>query len=100
MVVWSSREHIELTLHSVSLTARLFFERLLDHDQYLGWFLTSLEVASLNTVPAWLLMLGIYWDSILRYRKRARRLTESLLAKLHPVWLIAPQLTLTVSNSM
>ncbi|PKY07776.1 mediator of RNA polymerase II transcription subunit 12 [Aspergillus campestris IBT 28561] len=71
--------------YAVSLTARLFFERLLDHDQYLGWFLTSLEVAPLNTVPAWLLMLGIYWDSILRYRKRARRLTESLLAKLHPI---------------
>ncbi|CBF76885.1 hypothetical protein AN4741.2 [Aspergillus nidulans FGSC A4] len=50
--------------YATSLTARLFFERLLDHDQYFAWFLTSLEGASLNMVPVWLLMLGIYWDNI------------------------------------
>jgi mediator of RNA polymerase II transcription subunit 12 len=36
-------------------------------------------------VPVWLLMLGIYWDSMLRYRKRGRRLAEVLLGKLHQV---------------
>lgn len=74
-----------LTLHSVSLTSRLFFERLLDHDQYLSWFLVSLEAAPLNTVPVWLLMLGIYWNNIMRYRKRGRRLAEVLLEKLRLV---------------
>ncbi|PKX91641.1 mediator of RNA polymerase II transcription subunit 12 [Aspergillus novofumigatus IBT 16806] len=68
--------------YAVSLTARLFFEQLLDHDQYLGWFLTSLEAAPFNTLPVWLLMLGIYWSNILRYRKRGRRLAELLLDKL------------------
>ncbi|KAE8350277.1 mediator of RNA polymerase II transcription subunit 12 [Aspergillus coremiiformis] len=67
--------------YAVSLTARLFFERLLDHDQYLGWFLTSLETAPVNRTPVWLLMLGIYWDNIMRYRKRGRRLAELLLEK-------------------
>ncbi|KAG2421487.1 hypothetical protein HFD88_005462 [Aspergillus terreus] len=71
--------------YAVGLTARLFFERLLDDEQYLGWFLSSLEAASLNTVPVWLLMLGIYWDSIMRYRKRGRRLAEALLEKLRQV---------------
>ncbi|RDW86152.1 mediator of RNA polymerase II transcription subunit 12 [Aspergillus mulundensis] len=71
--------------YATSLTARLFFERLLDHDQYLTWFLSSLEGASLNMVPVWLLMLGIYWDSMLRYRKRGRRLVEVLLEKLRQV---------------
>ncbi|KAE8415119.1 mediator of RNA polymerase II transcription subunit 12 [Aspergillus pseudocaelatus] len=71
--------------YAVSLTARLFFERLLDHDQYLGWFLSSLEAAPVNTVPVWLLMLGIYWDNIMRYRKRGRRLAELLLVKLRQV---------------
>ncbi|KAI9036219.1 RNA polymerase II transcription mediator [Aspergillus affinis] len=71
--------------YAVSLTARLFFERLLDHDQYLGWFLTSLETSSSNTVPVWLLMLGVYWDNIMRYRKRGRRLAEVLLAKLQRI---------------
>ncbi|PYH98731.1 mediator of RNA polymerase II transcription subunit 12 [Aspergillus ellipticus CBS 707.79] len=68
--------------YAVSLTSRLFFERLLDHDQYLAWFLLSLEAAPLNTVPVWLLMLGIFWSNIMRYRKRGRRLAEVLLEKL------------------
>ncbi|KAL4930205.1 mediator of RNA polymerase II transcription subunit 12 [Aspergillus undulatus] len=71
--------------YATSLTARLFFERLLDHDQYFTWFISSLEAASLNMVPVWLLMLGIYWDNMLRYRKRGRRLAEVLLDKLHQI---------------
>jgi mediator of RNA polymerase II transcription subunit 12 len=71
--------------HRASLTARLFFERLLDYDQYFTWFLASLDSASLNMLPVWLLMLGIYWNSILRYRKRGRRLAELLLEKLQQV---------------
>ncbi|KAI9927995.1 hypothetical protein ASPWEDRAFT_42159 [Aspergillus wentii DTO 134E9] len=68
--------------YAVSLTARLFFEQLLDHDNFLGWFLSSMESARLNTMPVWLLMLGIYWENIMRYRKRGRRLAELLLQKL------------------
>ncbi|KAL2786575.1 mediator of RNA polymerase II transcription subunit 12 [Aspergillus keveii] len=71
--------------YAASLTARLFFERLLDYDQYFTWFLASLESASLNMLPVWLLMLGIYWNSILRYRKRGRRLAELLLEKLQQI---------------
>ncbi|CAG7925215.1 unnamed protein product [Penicillium olsonii] len=69
----------------VGLTARLFFENLLDHDHFLEWFLTSFEAASISTVPVWLLMLGIYWNSIMRYRRRGRRLAELLLQKLRVV---------------
>ncbi|EHA20051.1 hypothetical protein ASPNIDRAFT_209098 [Aspergillus niger ATCC 1015] len=65
--------------YAVSLTSRLFFERLLDHDQYLSWFLASLEAAPLNTVPVWLLMLGIYWNNIMRYRKHKATLVAKLL---------------------
>ncbi|KAJ5219870.1 hypothetical protein N7468_009074 [Penicillium chermesinum] len=68
--------------YAVGLTARLFFENLLDHDHFLEWFLASFESASLATVPVWLLMLGIYWNNLLRYRKRGRRLAELLLDKL------------------
>ncbi|RAL10547.1 uncharacterized protein BO97DRAFT_121678 [Aspergillus homomorphus CBS 101889] len=71
--------------YAVSLTSRLFFERLLDHDQYLSWFLLSLENAPLNTIPVWLLMLGIYWSNIMRYRKRGRKLAEVLLEKLRQI---------------
>ncbi|KAJ5766519.1 uncharacterized protein N7511_004135 [Penicillium nucicola] len=68
--------------YAVGFTARLFFENLLDHDHFLEWFLTSFETASLSKIPVWLLMLGVYWKSILRYRRRGRRLAELLLEKL------------------
>ncbi|CAI7575268.1 unnamed protein product [Penicillium glandicola] len=67
--------------YAVGLTARLFSENLLDHDHFLEWFLSSFEAASIGTVPIWLLMLGIYWNSVMRYRRRGRRLAELLLQK-------------------
>jgi mediator of RNA polymerase II transcription subunit 12 len=57
----------------------------LDHDHFLEWFLSSFEAASIGTIPVWLLMLGIYWNSIMRYRRRGRRLAELLLQKLRQV---------------
>lgn len=71
--------------YRVGLTARLFFENLLDHDHFLEWFLSSFNSASLTTVPVWLLMLGIYWNNLVRYRRRGRRLAEILLEKLRQV---------------
>lgn len=68
--------------YAIGLTARLFFENLLDQDHFIEWFLTSFEAASVGTVPVWLMMLGIYWNSITRYRRRGRRLAEILLEKL------------------
>lgn len=70
---------------SVGLAARFFSENLLDHDHFLEWFLTSFEAASIGTIPIWLLMLGIYWNSIMRYRRRGRRLAELLLQKVRQV---------------
>ncbi|CAI7630667.1 unnamed protein product [Penicillium viridicatum] len=67
--------------YAVGLTARLFSENLLDHDHFLEWFLSSFEAASIGTIPVWLLMLGVYWNSIMRYRRRGRRLAELLLQK-------------------
>ncbi|KAJ5116402.1 hypothetical protein N7456_000750 [Penicillium angulare] len=69
-------------IYGIGLTARLFFENLLDHDHFIEWFLISFESASLATVPVWLLMLGIYWHNVMRYRRRGRRLAEVLLEKL------------------
>lgn len=77
--------NVHNTASSVALTARLFSENLLDHDHFLAWYLSSFEAASLATAPLWLLMLGIYWKSIMRYRRRARRLAELLLEKLRQV---------------
>ena len=65
----------------VNLATRLFSECLLDHNYHLDWFISCLETASIGVFPVWLAMLGIYWDSILRFRKRGRRLAEILLEK-------------------
>lgn len=77
-------EHANL-ISRVGLTARLFSENLLDHDHFLEWFLSSFEAASIVTIPIWLLMLGIYWKNIMRYRRRGRRLAELLLHKVRQV---------------
>lgn len=73
----------------------------MDHDHFLEWFLTSFEAASIGTVPVWLLMLGIYWNSLMRYRRRGRRLAELLLKKLRLVRSClaeGPKLTVTLTN--
>lgn len=64
------------------LAARLFYEHLLDQDCYLDWYLSSMEESSLDAFPIWLAMLNIYWGSLVRFRKRGRRLAEALLEKL------------------
>lgn len=66
----------------VRLAARLFYEHLLDQDCYLDWYLSSMEGSSLDAFPIWLAMLSIYWESLVRFRKRGRRLAETLLEKL------------------
>lgn len=66
----------------VRLAARLFYEHLLDQDCYLDWYLSSMEGSSLDAFPIWLAMLSIYWGSLVRFRKRGRRLAETLLEKL------------------
>ncbi|PGH28586.1 hypothetical protein GX50_08679 [[Emmonsia] crescens] len=68
--------------YSIRLSARLFLEHLIEQDHFLDWFLTSLDNASLEHLPVWLLMVGVYWQNIVRYRKRGRRLAECLLEKL------------------
>lgn len=82
--IWDARSAPScalLTASSVTLTARLYFEHLLDHDQYVDWLLSSLEAAPINVLPFWLMLLGLYWDSLVQYRKRGRRLAEVLLEK-------------------
>ena len=91
----SKQRELLLMAFRVRLTARLFFENLLDQDCYLEWFLSSLDTATADTLPIWLLMLGIYWDHLLRYRKRGRRLAELLLEKLRYVCIAACRCGLT-----
>ncbi|QSS58957.1 hypothetical protein I7I51_08387 [Histoplasma capsulatum] len=71
--------------YSIRLSARIFLEHLIEQDHFLDWFLTSLDNSSFESLPVWLLMVGVYWQNIVRYRKRAKRLAECLLEKLRLV---------------
>lgn len=74
-----------LTPTSARLIARLFVENLVDQDFYLEWYLSCLENASLESFPIWMLLLGIHWEHVVRFRKRGRRVAEILLEKLRQV---------------
>ncbi|ODH15604.1 hypothetical protein ACO22_06425 [Paracoccidioides brasiliensis] len=74
--------------YALRLTGRLFLEYLVDHDHFMEWFHTSSSKASLASFPVWLLMLGSYWDHVVKYRKRGKRLAECLLEKLSTAILI------------
>ncbi|KAI9776029.1 MAG: RNA polymerase II mediator complex subunit [Geoglossum umbratile] len=68
--------------YAVRLSAHLFSEHLLDREHYLDWFITQLELCSLERLPMWLLVLQIYWQELVQYRRYGRRLAEALLKKL------------------
>jgi mediator of RNA polymerase II transcription subunit 12, fungi type len=74
-----------LTGHSVRLSTHLYSEHLLDRDQYLDLYMSSLEGSNLEKLPAWLLMLDIYSTELLQSRRTAKRLVEALLGILKKV---------------
>lgn len=63
----------------------MFAEQLLDQEHYLDWLLLSLEAASSDTLPVWLLIVQPYVRRIIQYRKSAMRLIGLLLDKLQKV---------------
>ncbi|KAF3482318.1 uncharacterized protein GIQ15_05077 [Arthroderma uncinatum] len=73
---------IENQAYAMRLSGRLFLEQLLDQDAFLEWFLTSLHASTLDMLPVWLSSIGVYWKNITSYRKRGRRLAQTLLDKL------------------
>jgi mediator of RNA polymerase II transcription subunit 12 len=66
----------------LQLTTHLFKERLLEEDHYLDWALKSLESCSSERLFFWLLVVCIpdFWLCLVSYRRRGKRLAESLLA--------------------
>lgn len=69
--------------YALRLSAHLFSDRLLDEDHFLDWILLSLSTATLENLPVWLLLVRIYSKSIIRSRRRGKRLAEVLLNHLY-----------------
>jgi len=74
--VW--RSNVQYALH---LTTRLYLENLVDRDHYLEWILKNFTSASDDQTPFWLLVLHIHLRDLSQYRKKGRRLAESLMRK-------------------
>ncbi|KAI1628161.1 hypothetical protein EDD37DRAFT_295447 [Exophiala viscosa] len=72
------RENIQ---YAVRLTTRLYMENLLDRDHYLDWVLRSFANADLEQLPFWLMVTHIYRQDLSYYRKRGRKLAETLVEK-------------------
>lgn len=51
----------------------------MDQDHYVDWIITSLHNSDLSSLPIWLLITQMHWEEILQYRRRGRRLAETLL---------------------
>ncbi|KIV84399.1 hypothetical protein PV11_00182 [Exophiala sideris] len=67
--------------YAIRLTTRLYMENLLDRDHYLDWVLRSFANADLEQLPFWLMVTHIFRQDLSYYRKRGRKLAETLLQK-------------------
>lgn len=70
---------------SIRLSKWLFAERLVDKEHFLDWVLGSLEAASAETLPIWILVTQHYWECLAQYRRSGRRLTSILMKNLSVV---------------
>jgi hypothetical protein len=67
--------------YTIRLTTRLYLENLLDRDHFLDWMAKSLSASDNKRLPFWLMILHIYRNDIVRYRKRAKIVVEGLVQK-------------------
>ena len=63
----------------LQLLMHIYREHLLDRDAFLEWLCGSLESATIDTVPIWLLVVKLYLAELVAYRKHGRQLAVSLL---------------------
>lgn len=83
---------IQLTFCSIRLATHFHAEYLLDREHYMDWLVSSLENCPQAKLPMWLLIIQIYWEDLLQYRKYSRRLSATLLGHLSEVryWSLIP----------
>ncbi|KAK5410904.1 RNA polymerase II mediator complex subunit [Exophiala xenobiotica] len=67
--------------YAVRITTRLYMENLLDRDHCLDWTLRSLAASPLDQLPFWLMITHIFRQDMSYYRRRGRKLAETLIEK-------------------
>ncbi|KAI9660836.1 MAG: RNA polymerase II mediator complex subunit [Trizodia sp. TS-e1964] len=68
--------------YAIRLAKELYSEHLLDEEHYLDWMVAALETATLDKVPAWLLVVQAHWEAVVMTRKLSRHVSAALLEKM------------------
>lgn len=76
--------HVKVN-YAIRLATYFYMELLVDAEHYLNWIVSSFRNASLDRVPAWAVVVQMYWKDIVSYRRRGRRLAEGVLSHLQEV---------------
>ncbi|KAK5087186.1 RNA polymerase II mediator complex subunit [Lithohypha guttulata] len=68
--------------YSLQLCTRLYQENLLEKDHFLDWIVKSFATCKLELLAAWLPLVQLYRQDLVRFRKRARSTAGALLSRL------------------
>ncbi|KAJ4358537.1 RNA polymerase II mediator complex subunit [Didymosphaeria variabile] len=74
--------------YALQLAAHLFKEHLMEEDHFMDWILNSLDSCSSERLFLWLLITCIpdFWSSLISFRRRGKRLAESLLSHAESIY--------------
>ena len=75
----------------LQLITTIYSEHLLDRDHFLDWIVSSMQSASVDSLPLWLLIANMHWTEIPTYWNRGRKLALSLIE--HALKVSAGQIT-------
>lgn len=67
--------------YSFEFCTRLYQENLLDKDLFLDWIVKSFATCKLEQLAAWLPLIQLYRLDLIRFRKRAKQLVQTLVAR-------------------
>jgi hypothetical protein len=67
--------------YALRLTTRLYLENLVDRDHYLDWIVNTFAVVGNERLPFWLMLAHVFKQDIAKFRKRGRKLAETLVRR-------------------
>lgn len=69
--------------YAVKLATSFYTERLLDRDHYLDWIVSCFAQASSEALPVWVIMVQLYWQDVVAFVRRGRKLAQAILEILY-----------------
>lgn len=69
--------------YAVKLATSFYTERLLERDHYLDWIVSSFAQAAPEALPVWTIMVQLYWQDVVAFTRRGRKLAQATLEIIH-----------------